>query len=296
MSVILAGLLKYYPFALLLLLVRERFTRFVMFGLVAVAVMAWFVWQYHGEIVRSIRALPEPYYFAEGFGAQQLPAGLPAVLSGLLSVLGWNSDRTREVLQNPALVIALRALLLIGALLLAVRLAFMGGFRAAIAALPPREMNFLVTGATLICGCFFAGQSIGYRGIHLLLALPGLLVLARSQSGPRTRTLFRWAGYALIFNMWYMTVQLLVSGARVTMGGSWASFNMWTMTSQQLMVAGADSSWTQFPGYVDWIIHELAWWGMVVVLLALLFRFIMESPTWRALLEAFRRHPAPMPG
>jgi hypothetical protein len=48
----------------------------------------------------------------------------------------------------------------------------------------------------------------------------------------------------------------------------------------------------QLPGYLDWIIHELAWWGMVVVLLALLFRFVIDSPAWRTLWS----HPAPMPG
>jgi hypothetical protein len=198
MSILLAGLLKYYPFVLLLLLVRERFARFVAFALIAVAVMACFVWQYHDELVTAMHDLPIPYYFADNFGARQLPVGLPAVLDAVLSVFGWSGDRTRHALRNPDLVTGLHVLLVIAAVLLAAWLAFNAGFRAAILALPPREMNFLVVGAALVCGCFFAGQNIAYRGIHLLLALPALLLLARSPAGACTRALFRWTGYALI--------------------------------------------------------------------------------------------------
>jgi hypothetical protein len=38
----------------------------------------------------------------------------------------------------------------------------------------------MVIGSAVIAGCFFAGQSIGYSGIFLLLVIPGLLALSRS--------------------------------------------------------------------------------------------------------------------
>jgi hypothetical protein len=40
--------------------------------------------------------------------------------------------------------------------------------------MPGRDAMFLVTGAALIAGCFFAGQSVDYRGIHLIFVVPGL--------------------------------------------------------------------------------------------------------------------------
>ena len=45
----------------------------------------------------------------------------------------------------------------------------------AVTRLPDPEKTFLLIGAALIIGCFFAGSSSGYRGIHLLFTLPGTL-------------------------------------------------------------------------------------------------------------------------
>src|ERR1700732_2860442 len=41
-------------------------------------------------------------------------------------------------------------------------------------------------GSVLIVGCFFAGQNVGYRGIFLLLVLPGLLGVARNATHKHT--------------------------------------------------------------------------------------------------------------
>ena len=53
--------------------------------------------------------------------------------------------------------------------------------------LSPAEDSFLIAGAVLITGCFFAGQNIGYRGIFLLPLFPGLFALSGFGTGTRQR-------------------------------------------------------------------------------------------------------------
>src|SRR5262249_60604487 len=60
-------------------------------------------------------------------------------------------------------------------------------FCVALGRLPEPEKMFLLIGATLICGSFLTGSNIGYRGIHLLFTLPGLLTMARTESDMRVQ-------------------------------------------------------------------------------------------------------------
>jgi len=273
-AIMIAGLLKFYPFVLLLLLLRERLARFVAFALVAVAVMGWFVWQFHGELVRAVANLPPVDYFGDSFGAQQLPGGLPVVLAAFWNAFGLDGDALRQVLQNPAIVAVERIALGVGAIVLGARLAVAVGFRAAITALPDRELIFLMIGAALIAGCFFAGENVGYRGIHLLFALPGLLALVRAPLDGGTRTLFCWTIGALVFNLWYPTVQHLIEYADR---------------------AAPTAKWTALPGRADWIIHEAAWWWLVTVFLAVLIRFALDSTVWLTISGAVRGGPTEVP-
>src|SRR5215472_13024945 len=77
--------------------------------------------------------------------------------------------------------------------------------RSAFTRLPASEKMFLLIGAALIGGCFFAGANNGYRGIHLLFTLPGLLAMARMEGDMPVRRVavqgcvlvvaLAWAGF-----------------------------------------------------------------------------------------------------
>jgi hypothetical protein len=69
----------------------------------------------------------------------------------------------------------------------------------AVAHLSMREADFLLAGATLICGCFFTGDTALYRGIYLLFALPGLLTLAHRLPLQLARAAFRGTCVAIVF-------------------------------------------------------------------------------------------------
>jgi hypothetical protein len=51
------------------------------------------------------------------------------------------------------------------------RLSGIDELRRAFASLTRPERVFLVIGSAVIAGCFFAGQSIGYRGVYFLLVV-----------------------------------------------------------------------------------------------------------------------------
>jgi hypothetical protein len=134
------------------------------------------------------------------------------------------------------------------ALVICRRLFSMPELCAATAGLSGRERTLMVIGSAVIAGCFFAGQSIGYRGVYLLLVLPGLLALARS-SARRVRTLCLGTAVVIVLLMWG-------EGFRHALGG----------------------------GFGFWLVRELGWWWSVAVMLALVADFLREAP----ILAAFK--------
>jgi hypothetical protein len=259
--VLLAGLLKFYPLVLCLLVLRERFLRAVLLAMAALIVLVLFVWHFQAELAEMAGNLPSLGYFTDTFGARQLPIGLGVILRDLgidrLPLLG-------EVDSKRSLVLVMIVLIAshLAASAIAFRLAMLPGMRAALGALTAREGGFLVIGAALLCGCFFAGQNVGYRGIHLLFVVPGLAALALAPAAGAMRTLFRWLTVLVMLLLWGLSLQQLVAwlsgGSARPMGGSVA---------------------------MDfyWIGHELAWWWVVSVLLAIVIRFVVDAPFWRAL-------------
>jgi len=130
------------------------------------------------------------------------------------------------------------------------RLLRLPGLRPGIAALSGRERMLLVIGSAVIAGCFSAGQSIGYRGIFLLLVLPGLLGLSRS-AARGVRILCLATAVVIVLLMWGEALRRALDG-----------------------------------GVGFWLVRELGWWWSVSVMLALLANFLRESPVWRGAITA----------
>jgi hypothetical protein len=174
---------------------------------------------------------------------------LPEHASVVLLEAQQHWEQVPDWRQWPLFTILLpRALLLtltLAAVLRAARLS-----RRLRTAMPKRESGLLVAGAVLICACFFAGQSNGYRAVMLLLTLPGLLRLARSLNDRSARVEIMAACWAIVFVMWAITIHQVL-----------------TALDTGAMV------------FLDhWLINEIAWWWLVSVLLAVLFGFVCGSP------------------
>jgi hypothetical protein len=235
---LLAALLKFYPLVLGVLLLRERPRAALALGGAALAILAAAVLPLHGEFARAIANIPPNDVFIDSFGAGQIRTGL----------LRLRPDA-------PGLALAALAALAGAAAALAWRLARDAALAGALAAMPRRLADLLLTGGTLVTGCFLAGQNIDYRAILLLAALPALLCLAAG--GWR----IAWAAaLAACLLMWEPLLRRLAALASPPQDG---------------LPTGA--------GILVWLLREAGWWFLAAVLAGML-----ASLLWRAL-----THPAP---
>jgi len=229
------GVLKFYPLVLLVLVLRERppVAAWLAAGAAAVVVLA--VLPLAGEFQRAIANIPPLPVFSGTFGAQQLPDGIGTLRPG-------------ETLVRFLLALALGAVALAAAL----RLATDAPVSAALAALPRREADMLLAGGALVVGCFIAGQSIEYRAVFLLLALPALLALAGTG---RRAWLFRATAAMVVWLMWDPL-------ARRPVG----------------RLAPAEGDVPGLPGLALWTLRELLWWWVAAVLAGLLAAMLRRPP------------------
>ena len=219
----IAGLVKFYPAVMFVLALGERPRRFCWIAGLAALVGGVFLAFYRPELSLALANVPQGRYFTDLFGAVNLPYGLAAL--GLPV-----SPAALELVLAPAAFAA--------AVALAPRVAW--------PRLAEREALCLAAGAALMTGCFFAGQSIGYRGVFLLLAMPGLLALGRSSR------VFAVTALLAVFLMW-----------------------------SELFRHAIDSAW---PGaaFAFWLGRELAWWWVMAALGGALLAFARTTPLGRA--------------
>jgi len=246
------ALLKFYPLVLLLLALRERAWVLAAVAVAASACVFGFVAIYHDELAAALHNMPpHEYFFADRFAAIDLPYGLQAL--GLL--------------DHTALVVLL-VLLLMAATTFALWLVERCGIRRGLDGLPAFDRGLLLAGASLICGCFFAGQSVGYRAIFLLLALPGLLRLAQTLPARAGRIMLVTC-IAILFNMWVLFLQF------------------WMFVTVDIPAGKGLENTTV--GALHWLAHELAWWWIIGVLLSTIFGFVQNAPVWHTLVGFWRR-------
>jgi len=262
LAIVLAACLKFYPLILLVLTMRERPRRFIAINAVALAVVALFAAHYYGALAETWKVLPTRSSSGTellGFGAVNLPRGMTQLLTPLLS----SNPATAGIVRFlPDLLLVLLTLNSLWRAILVVRRA---ESRARFAALPLRRALFLVIGASLIVGCFFAGQNIGYRGIFFIFLLPGLCAPAGTERASR------WSGIAI-------AILLLM----------WGDFLVhWVGVLARLAAAPAIEATAQVS---LWLALELIWWRVIAALFARILCFIATSEMGAAL---FGRSTAP---
>lgn len=273
------GLLKFYPLAAMIVAFRERRPMFLAVAAASVAALAALVLAWHEEVRVMLSNLPVPSYFKLQFGAADLPAGL-GVTVGKFFEKGLHRDMDAARAIGALVTRIALPVLVIAAVAGAAALARTVRLPVAQRALSARETDFLVVGAALICGCFFAGQSVIYRGIFLLLALPGLNALSHTMPTPGGRRLFAATGALIVFVLWTPFLDACLFAAGLTV---------------KIEYQGSPYDW--FPnmpaGYLLWLASELAWWWIVAVLLAVLGSFMLATDMGAAAARALRLPVAP---
>jgi hypothetical protein len=117
----------------------------------------------------------------------------------------------------------------------------------------------LIMGAAIIVGCFFAGQSTGYRGIFFILVLPGLLALARRTDQDTAGRFSRNTAGLILFVMWSEALRHFI------------------VTVQPVPIPG--SGWHVIM-VAFWVARELVWWRIIAVLGGIVSCFVLYSQVW----------------
>jgi hypothetical protein len=253
--ILLAGLLKYYPLALLLLALRETLNRLLTVTAVVLLISVLFLFHYRFELAEEA-ALLHGYkmnYYTDTFGVTNLPYGLVALLPqirALVEPLGLAPEDVGKALLAIFLFILMRRALPIARY-----------HAAAFARLPHNEDILLTIGLILIVGCFFAGGNVLYRGIYLLLTLPGLLALASLEKDSTTFCSLRQTIGLILFLMWSEFFRHAIEAGVVFIPSE--------------RVANAVRA-------LFWAIKELIWWRVIAVFCGLLLAFIADSTIGRS--------------
>jgi hypothetical protein len=252
-----SALLKYYPLMVLIVVLRERWPRLLAVSAAIAAIVALFWCQYHVDIIRGFPTIVTGPYMTDLFAAKNLPS-----LTGDI-VQQSVTPSPLAPLAGRITVIVLYTILAAGSFAICRRILATGMLHAALEALDRFERVFLVIGSAVIVGCFFAGQSIGYRGVFLLLVLPGMLGLARVHFAPGLRRLSLGTGVVIVLLMWGECFRLALDQTVVRGGLSDA-------------VAGEMK-------YLFWLSRELGWWWAISVMIVILADFVLHSPAAQSL-------------
>jgi hypothetical protein len=236
-----AGILKYYPLALLILVARERRRGALIIGGAIGFTLILFGIAFYSELKAALATIPAgSSYFTDAFSARNLPFGFAEALAGGVS----------RILIAASLLAALSGLAF-ARTLRTVRL-----LRREQLDWAASETQFLVIGGLLVAACFFAGQNIAYRGILLLPVLSGLVCLHRSIEDREVRRFCGQMIAAALFVMWGECFRRALHSMISPMPG-----------------VGLSSRVEVF----FWIGRELVWWWLVVGLAALVLSFLRQS-------------------
>jgi hypothetical protein len=259
---LLAALLKYYPIMILVIVFRETRSIFVVLTLLILGCLSLFWAKYHADIIRGLPSIAHGPYNTDLFAGKNLPFLLGEAAGSAAEPSSWASAVQWMVSAG------IYAILLGGSLRICGKLLGVRELRDALGALAGRERLFLVIGSAVIAGCFFAGQSTGYRGVIFLLTIPGLLALSRTPCHG-IRKLSLGTAVVIVLVMWS---ECFRHGLDLFLD---------TLSVSQMLV-----------GYLKilfWLFRELAWWWIISVMLAVLVDFVSASPIGRGLSTRFSR-------
>lgn len=258
-----AALLKYYPIMILLMIFRERPIRLLAIGLAILFALAAFGIVYHKELAEGLSLIPAGPYFTDLFGARNLPGFLGQLVGSALS------PAPSAALLGRISRDASYLFLIVAAVQFCRRLLGWTEFRAALGRLAEREHLLLVISSSILTGCFFAGQNIGYRGIYFLLVLPGLLAAARGAQDRGVRRLLVCAGVVIVMLMWEECARRALY--RVLTHAAFPAVSVYSVK------------------LAFFLARESAWWLIVSLLASVLIDFLMRSEIGMALQSRLRK-------
>jgi hypothetical protein len=247
-----AGLLKYYPSVLLVLLARERRRDGLFIAGLSAAVVIPLVIRGHADLAKALANIPALSYFADSFSARNLPFGFVEAVFG-------------PRLRFPA------ALLLLSMVLALAIARTRRTFQMLDAAAPDPnllETQRLLLGALLLTACFFAGQNIDYRGIYFILVMPGLVRLYQSAGDPAIRRFVARMIAAVLFVAWEEPLRRAIHMIAAAIAADWLRPRVEVLF---------------------WIGRELVWWWLIAGLAAIVLTQLLRMPLVLEISACLRR-------
>ena len=247
--VFLAGAIKYYPFILLALVAKERFrvAISIVLGSVVAIVVFWHV--YGAKILEGLPHIAHGLPFDNMFAATNLAVGMTLIVGNVT-----HSVHVAEVAAS--LSVILLPILIFGML---VGFRWKANIPAALGGLDERRRLALLAGALLVTGCFFAGQSAGYRGIFLLLVLPGLFALGRDRTGDPIAVAARLAAISIPPLMWADAMRFWIYAATT---GQYSIPDLISVPVAPLEIT-------------VWFVREVLWSLLIALLVTILVGFFL---------------------
>ncbi len=260
-GLLLAGLLKFYPLVTCACVLRERPARAIAISTVMLGAIAAFVWAFAAELPRAAHNIPGTVFFGDVFSAQQLPRYAGLATAPIVHLLA--PTMKLDFLNQHLFLGAVAGMLVLASCLNMAGLIRSNALRASLAGLADWQKARLFLGCALIAGCFFTGPSAGYRGILLLLCLPGLLSVQASLPACPLRGGMRLllAAIVLVLQRDFFNAMLISLDVRPDTNA----------------LAG-----------LAWLGFEALWWGIATSLLAILAVLCLQETATQATLRRLR--------
>jgi hypothetical protein len=246
------GAIKYYPFILLALVAKERLRFAALLAATLIGACVAFYLGYAEQLARTLKLVPFNTAFTDMFGAINLLDGMFELLRPFAQTVEGAVEAALGVLL-PLLIVALWAF---------IRLWRASRVSLALTRLDEPRSLALLAGALVICVCFLTSQSVGYRGIFLLLLLPGLAAIGRDSAVGPVASAARAAAIGIPVLMWSESIRLIVHLAATGRYPAPAFARLHALADPADLLA--------------WGAREIAWWLLVVLLLMLLAVFFFD--------------------
>ena len=259
----LAGAIKYYPFVLLVLVAKERLRVAISIVLASVVGLVLFWHIYAAKILEGYPYIAHGSPFGDLIAASNLPIGMAQIVGNVT-----NSVHAATI---AAMLTAVLLPMLICAML------FVFGLRTTVPAAlhrldEPRRLA-LLAGALLLAGCFFTGQSVGYRGIFLLPVLPGLFALGRDNaSGP------------MAFTAWLAAISI-----PPLMWAEGVRFWIYVVATGQNSLPDFISVPVAPLEIAAWCVRELLWSFLIALLVTIILGFVVDKLRPQGIRDKFLR-------
>jgi hypothetical protein len=261
----LAGAIKYYPFVLLGLLLRERLRVGFAIASASIIGLAFFWFIYAEQIIKGLPGIARGVPFGDMFAAQNFPFGMFQVAQ---HVTGSSGVATRVAsIATIFLVVIVTGLM--------IRIWLGSRISDALYRLDESHRLALLAGALLLSGCFFSGQNVGYRGIFLLLVLPGLFALGRDDAAGAIASAARLGAISIPFLMWAEAIRCWI---HIVAAGQYPPPGFMSVLDQPL-------------DFIAWCGREIAWWFLVAFLVTIVMGFVVDRFSSRFLQRSIAAQP-----